>query len=80
MLGQVAHGLQEEADGSWLNQRLKGNLVPAYNYFEGTHKEDRAKLFRVRGKRDNRDNRDNRMRKFLLHSGCSKPTWQLNVL
>lgn len=29
--------------------------MPAYNYSEGTHKEDRAKLFRVRGRRYNRD-------------------------
>lgn len=45
MLGYVVHGQQEEADGSGLNQRLRGNLMPAYNSFEGTHKEDRAKLF-----------------------------------
>lgn len=49
MLGHVVHGLQEEADGSGLNQRLRGNLMPAYNYFEGPHKEDRAKFFGVKG-------------------------------
>lgn len=63
ILGYVVHGLQEEADGSGLNQRLKGNLMPAYNYFEGIHKEDRAKLFRARGRRYNRNNR---LVKFLL--------------
>lgn len=46
ILGHVVHGLQEEADGSGLNQKLRGNLMPATTTLKGLIKRTEPNFWR----------------------------------